>query len=150
MADIRMVHVPYKGGGQAVTDVVGGQVPLALLGAAPVLPHIRSGKLKAYAVTSSFRLESLAQVPTFAEAGFKGYDATQWFAAAVPRGTPPERVQQLNRWLVEIMASPALHDVQLAAGTVPMGGSAEETRQFIARDNAKWKALVQQTGLRLE
>ncbi len=150
MAETKIVHIPYKGGGQAIADVVGGQVPLALLGAAPVLPHLRSGKLKAYGVTSSFRLDSLAQVPTFAEAGFKGYDATQWFVVAVPRGTPPDITQQLNQSLVASMASPALKDVLYAAGSVPVAGSAQDATQFIARDNAKWRALVQQIGMKLD
>ncbi|MFS4515533.1 tripartite tricarboxylate transporter substrate binding protein, partial [Delftia tsuruhatensis] len=80
LAATSMVHVPYKGGGQAVTDVVGGQIPLAMLGVTPVLPHIQSGRLKAYAVTSATRIDSLPDVPTMREAGVPGYEATRWYA----------------------------------------------------------------------
>jgi len=103
MAGTRMIHVPYKGGGQAVTDVVGGQVSLGMLGVTPVLAQINAGKLKAYAVTTPFRLASLPDVPTMSEAGLKGYEATQFFIAAVPARTDAAIISKLNKAIAEAM-----------------------------------------------
>ncbi|SFC53328.1 Tripartite-type tricarboxylate transporter, receptor component TctC [Polaromonas sp. OV174] len=150
VAGIQATHIPYKGGGQAIADVVGGQVPLAILGASPVLPHVQSGKLKAYAVTTRYRLETMPQVPTFQEAGFKDYEASQWFAVGVPVGTPEAYVQRLNGWFNAIVGSPALQDVLRASGTVKGGGTAQETARFISGDNQKWKKLAQQVKLKFD
>jgi tripartite-type tricarboxylate transporter receptor subunit TctC len=150
MAGTAMVHVPYKGGGQAVTDVIGGQVPLAILGVAPVLPHIRSGKLRAYAVTTRFRIDSLPDVPTLQESGLKGYDASQWFVVGVPAGVPAQTVAQLNAWLNEIMASADLADTLRATGSIAGSGSARVTQAFVTADTDKWKALAQSAHLALD
>lgn len=146
----KMVHVPYKGGGQAVADVLGGQVPLAFLGVAPVLPHIRAGKLKAYAVTTRFRIESLPQVPTFQESGFKDYEASQWFAVGTQTAVPDAYVNRLNGWLAEIMASPELKEALLAAGTVAGNGSAQAAAGFVAADQKRWKSLAKDVQLELD
>lgn len=149
MAGTQAVHVPYRGGGQAITDVVGGQVPLAMLGASPVLPHIQSGKLKALAVTSSKRLELLPQVPTFQEAGLKGYEATQWFSVAVPAQTSNARVQQLNAWLLAALDTPAVQEVIRSSGNVKGIGSAEEVEMFLRKDTETWKRLAAQSKMQL-
>lgn len=146
-AGITMTHVPYKGGGQAVIDVVGGQVPLGLLGVTPVLQQIKSGKLKAYAVTTSYRIESLPDVPTMKEIGLKDYDAAQWYVIATPKGTPAAQVQQLNTWLNEITASEDLKPALLASGSIAGKGSAKETQQFIESDTRKWKELAKSSKL---
>ncbi|CAB5722360.1 Argininosuccinate lyase [Delftia tsuruhatensis] len=142
MADTRMVHVPYKGGGQAVTDVVGGQIPLAMLGVTPVLPHIQSGRLKAYAVTSATRVDSLAAVPTLREAGVPGYEAEQWYAVAVPAATPPGKLAQLNQWINQAIQSPELRPTLQAAGAVATPMSLPDIQRFMSQDNAKWKKLA--------
>lgn len=146
-AGITMTHVPYKGGGQAVIDVVGGQVPLGLLGVTPVLQQIKSGKLKAYAVTTSYRIESLPDVPTMKEIGLRDYDAAQWYVIATPKGTPAAQVQQLNTWLNEITASEDLKPALLASGSIAGKGSAKETQQFIESDTRKWKELAKSSKL---
>jgi tripartite-type tricarboxylate transporter receptor subunit TctC len=143
----RLLQVPYKGGGQAVTDVVGAQLPLAVLGPTPVLPHIRSGKLKAYAVTTTYRLDSLPDVPTMQEAGIPDYDATQWFAAATVQGVDPHRIERLNRLLAEIVLTPKFQEAVDAAGMIAGKGSPQDLQQFVARDNAKWAELIKATGL---
>lgn len=146
-AGITMTHVPYKGGGQAVIDVVGGQVPLGLLGVTPVLQQIKSGKLKAYAVTTSYRIESLPDVPTMKEIGLRDYDAAQWYVIATPKGTPAAQVQLLNTWLNEITASEDLKPALLASGSIAGKGSAKETQQFIESDTRKWKELAKSSKL---
>lgn len=146
-AGITMTHVPYKGGGQAVIDVVGGQVPLGLLGVTPVLQQIKSGKLKAYAVTTSYRIESLPDVPTMKEIGLRDYDAAQWYVIATPKGTPAAQVQQLNTWLNEITASEDLKPALLASGSIAGKGSAKETQQFIESDTRKWRELAKSSKL---
>ncbi len=147
IAGTAMAHVPYKGGGQAVVDVVGGQVPLGLLGVTPVLAQIQSGKLKAYAVTTRFRIESLPNVPTMEEAGLKGYDAAQWYVVAAPKGLPAAQVRQLNAWLNEIAASDDLKAALSASGSVAGQGSAAQAQQFIEADHRKWKALAKTSNL---
>ena len=149
-AGTAMTHVPYKGGGQAVVDVVGGQVPLAILGVTPVLQQIKSGKLKAYAVTTSYRIESLPDVPTMKEAGLKDYDAAQWFVVAAPKDTPPALVQQLNAWINEIAASDELKPALAASGSVAGKGSAQDTQQFIEADTRRWEQLAKRSKLNID
>lgn len=150
MAGTQAVHVPYRGGGQAIADVVGGQVPLALLGASPVLPHIQSGKLKAYGVTTKQRLELLPQVPSLQESGLAGYDASQWFAAAVPAGTPAARIEQLNRWIATALDTPAVKGMIRASGNVKGTGSAQEVEAFLVKDTERWRALASKAKLKLD
>lgn len=150
LAGTNMTHVPYKGGGQAVIDVVSGQVPLGMLGVTPVLAHIRSGKLKAYAVTTSYRIDSLPGVPTMQESGLKAYDAAQWFVVAAPKGTPADMVARLNTWLAEIAATPEMQAALLAAGSVPLRGSAREVATTVEEDTRRWKDLAQRAKLDLD
>lgn len=146
-AGTAMTHVPYKGGGQAVVDVVGAQIPLAMLGVTPVLQHIKSGKLKAYAVTTRYRIESLPDVPTMQEAGIKDYDAAQWYIVAAPKGMATAQVQQLNTWVNEISASAELQPALLASGSIAGNGSAKDVQQFIEIDTRKWKELATKAKL---
>jgi tripartite-type tricarboxylate transporter receptor subunit TctC len=148
-AGLNMTHIPYKGGSQAVNDVLGGQVPLGMLGVTPVLPHIKSGKLRAYAVTTHYRIESLPDVPTMQEAGMKAYDASQWYVLAGPTGIPAERIAALNGLVNEIVASPELRPVMLAGGSVAGKGSPKDAQAFLAADAKKWKELAAKTKLDL-
>lgn len=149
-AGTAMTHVPYKGGGQAVTDVVGGQVPLAILGVTPVLQQIKAGSLKAYAVTTSYRIESLPDVPTMQEAGLKGYEAVQWYVVGAPSATPADRVARLNAWISEIVASADLKPALVSSGSIAGKGSPKETQDFVAADTRKWKDLAQKSKLNLD
>ena len=146
-AGMAMTHVPYKGGGQAVVDVVGAQIPLGMLGVAPVLQQIKSGKLKAYAVTTSYRIEGLPDVPTMKEAGLKDYDAAQWYIVAVPKGVPAAQARQLNTWVNEITASPEYKPSLVASGSIAGKGSAKDAQQFIEADTRKWKDLATKAKL---
>lgn len=150
MAHVRMQHVPYKGGGQAVTDVIGGQVPLAILGATPVLPHIKAGRLKAYGVTTATRSPALPDVPTLAEAGLSGFDASQWFVVAAPAGVPAQRLARLNTAI-----NAALHQPDVASGLVQIGldpvlASPAETTAFVSSDLKRWQELARREHLTLE
>ncbi|MFA5489128.1 MAG: tripartite tricarboxylate transporter substrate-binding protein, partial [Candidimonas sp.] len=150
LAGTDIVHVPYKGGGQAVSDVVGNQIPLGLLGVSPVLAHIKEGRLKAYAVTSTFRIDSLPDVPTMQEAGIPDYDATQWYIMAAPSGLPADRVQRLNAALNKIMKSDELKPALEASGSVSKTMTPEETTAFVQDDYKHWGELVQKANLPLQ
>lgn len=150
LAGTRVAHVPYKGGSQAVTDVVGNQLPLGFLGVSPVLSYIKAGRLKAYAVTSTYRSESLPEVPTMHEAGLSGYNATQWYAIGAPRGTSQDVLTRLNGWLNEIVASPAMKPSLLASGSIAGKGTPREVQAFCDADTLKWKNLAAKVGLTLD
>lgn len=148
-AGTKIVHVPYKGGGQAVADVAGGQIPLAILGSAPVLPQIKAGALKAYAVTTPYRLDSLPDVPTVAETGFNGYAATQWFSVAASNTIAREQLESINKALREAVTTPEFKTAVDNAGMLAGGGSPEELLTFIQADNAKWKTLIDSGAIKL-
>ncbi|AGU53533.1 putative Bug-like extra-cytoplasmic solute receptor, TTT family [Variovorax paradoxus B4] len=150
MAGTQIVHVPYKGGSQAVADVVGGQVPLGILGITPVLPHIKSGKLRAYAVTTASRSAMLPDTPTFGEAGLKGFDADQWFAVATATGAPPDRIAALNAAITRALQNPEVRAAFASAGIVTATATAQQTTDFVSRDLARWQALAQKARLPLE
>lgn len=149
-AGTAMRHIPYKGGGQAVIDVVGGQVPLAILGATPVLPHIKSGKLKAYAVTTSYRIDSLPDVPTMQEAGIPGFDAAQWYVIGAPQGVPVDVLVKLNGWINDIAASADMKPALLASGSVAGRHTAQQAQAFVDADTRRWKALATKAKLDLQ
>jgi tripartite-type tricarboxylate transporter receptor subunit TctC len=119
MAGIQMTHVPYKGGGQAIVDLVGGQVPVAILGAAPVIPHARAGRLRVLAVTAGQRSSVLPDVPTLAESGFAGFDVSQWLSFVAPAKTPASIVSRLNAEIARIAATPAVREKLATLGIEP-------------------------------
>ena len=149
MAGTHIVHVPYKGGGQAVTDVIGGQIPLAILGPTPVMAGIRSHLLKAYAVTTTYRLPSLPDVPTMQEAGFPGYNASQWMSVAATPGIPAKDLDELNRILQDIIKTPEFQAALENAGMIARPGGRQALLDFVTQDSAKWKTLIQQAGIKL-
>ena len=148
-AGTHIVHVPYKGGGQAVSDVAGGQIPLAILGSSPVLPQIKAGTLKAYAVTTRARLDALPGVPTVAESGFAGYEASQWFSVAASPGIDKAVLDQLNAALQQTVQSAAFKSAVENAGMIAAGGSRADLQQFIATDSAKWQKLLDSGAIKL-
>jgi tripartite-type tricarboxylate transporter receptor subunit TctC len=150
LAGTSMVHVPYKGGGQAIQDVVSAQVPLAILGIAPVLPQVRAGRLRAYAVTSAGRHPALPDVPTLAESGLKDFDASNWFVLATPARTPEERLTRLNAWVSKILTADDVRDALDKAGLVPGQASPAEATRYIQQDLQKWKSLVARNNLKLD
>lgn len=149
MAGTKMLHVPYKGGGQAVIDVVGGQVQLAMLGLTPVLAQIKAGQLKAYAVTTPFRIPSLSDVPTMDEAGLKGYEATQYFAVATPKDVPDAIVARLNAAIGTASASAEVKLALDAGGQVASALSPADAQDFVLKSLAKFSGVAKQANITL-
>jgi tripartite-type tricarboxylate transporter receptor subunit TctC len=150
LAGTKIQHVPYRGGGAAVTDAISGQVPLIIIGAGPIIPHLHGGALRAYAVTTRTRLASLPDVPTVAELGFPDFDLAQWFGVAVRAGTPQQIVQRLNAEINEILRSPALQDMVTKLGAEVVGGSAELWGRYYTADLDKWMGLVRKLHIQLQ
>jgi tripartite-type tricarboxylate transporter receptor subunit TctC len=148
LGGFRAEHIPYKGGGQAIVDVVGGQVKIGMLGMAPALPHIKAGKLKAIAVTGRERAPALPEVPTVAESGFPGFEVAQWQGLVAPAGTPPAVVARLHAELVRIMRMPAIVE-KLAAIGMDNSTSAtpEEFTQWVQNETNRWPALFRAAGI---
>ncbi|MGH8766402.1 MAG: tripartite tricarboxylate transporter substrate binding protein [Burkholderiales bacterium] len=144
-------HIPYKGGGQAIVDVVAGQVKIGMLGMAPSLPHIKAGKLKAIVVTGAQRAALLPDVPTVAESGFPGYQVAQWQGLVAPAGTPPAVIARLHDELVKIMSMPAVAE-KLASIGMDNSTSATpaEFTQWVQHETDRWPALFKAAGIAAE
>jgi tripartite-type tricarboxylate transporter receptor subunit TctC len=149
LAGLQMVHIPYKGGSQAVMDVVSGQVPLAMLGITSVLPHIQSGKLKAYAVTTETRAASLPDTPTLAETVLPGFQASQWFVLAAPKNTPAARVDRLNQVIGDILKLPDVKAGFENVGVTPSHASPADITRFVMDEQRRWQDLAARSQLPL-
>jgi tripartite-type tricarboxylate transporter receptor subunit TctC len=148
---IQITHVPYKGGGQAIGDVVSGQVQLASLGLPPTVPHIKAGKLKALAVTSKMRARLLPDVPTFEESGLAGFETVQWWGPAVPAGTPAPVVKRLYDEFVKALQNPALVERYNKAGLeVTPSASSEAFLAFIKSEVERWAPVVKAAGAKVD
>jgi tripartite-type tricarboxylate transporter receptor subunit TctC len=150
MAGIDMLHVPYKGDSQMVTDLLGGQVDMAFGTAVAFLPHVKSGKVVALAVTNPKRSTTQTQLPTVSESGVPGYEAVQWFGIAVPTGTPREIIQRLNDEIRAILAMPEVRARFAELGFDVVGDKPEEFAAFLRAENAKWKKIAEISGTRLD
>ena len=137
------VHVPYKGGGPAMSDLLGAQVDASFQNINAVVPHVASGKLRALAVTSTQRSALLPQVPTLAEAGVKGVDVYSWQAAAAPKGLPAEVKARLHSSLVAALNDPVVKPKLLELGFEIVGDTPEHFAEFQARENTRWKQLIE-------
>jgi len=141
-------HVPYRGGGQLIGDLVGGQIPLGLIGLPPTLPHIKAGKLKVFAVTARKRSPSLPDVPTVEEAGLPGYETVQWLGPAAPAGTPKVVVDRLHAEFTKALKNPKVAERLSAAGLeVAPSASPEAYAEFIRAEHARWPAIVKAAGI---
>ncbi|MBO9357594.1 tripartite tricarboxylate transporter substrate binding protein [Bordetella petrii] len=145
-----MQHVAYKGGVPAITDTIGGQVPMMYADLVAALPHIQAGKLRALAVGSPNRVSVLPDVPTISEQGFAGFDAVSWGGLLAPPGTPAQVIERLNRELEAILADPALQAKLINAGTIAHFEPAAAMGQRIATDYQKWGALAREKGMTAE
>jgi tripartite-type tricarboxylate transporter receptor subunit TctC len=150
MAKVDLLHVPYKGTGQAVTDLLAGQIDLLFAPSQSVIQHVRAGKLKALATTGAKRAETLPDLPTVAEAGVPGYEAVGWFGLLAPAATPKEVVFTLNRDFVAVMANKDLRRRASDLGADLVGGTADEFARFIRDDQAKWAKLMRDVGIKPE
>ena len=150
LAGVKFTHVPYRGAGPGIIDVVGGQVPYILSTSAGLLPHIRSGKLKAIAVTSPERSPLMPNVPTIAESGFPGYDMDTWIGMFVPRATPTAVVKLLHEATLEALKTPQVRErVESQAGRI-IGGSPEQLDALVAEDIKRYTKIVRDFGIKAE
>jgi len=150
MKALDIKHVPYRGGGPALTDVVAGHVPLMFADAAQALELIRNGRVKALAVSTSQRLDTLPQVPTMDEAGATGYEANAWQCVVAPAKTPQAIVAKLNGTLVDIMGAPETRNHFLRLGMQPLSSTPEELGRYIQSEIRRWAAIVQAAGAAAE
>ncbi|MBK1690135.1 Bug family tripartite tricarboxylate transporter substrate binding protein [Rubrivivax gelatinosus] len=146
----RLEHVPYKGGGQAMTDVMGGAIPLVYTAVAGAHAHVKAGKLKAIAVSSARRSSSLPDVPTFAEAGVPDFVVDSWVGLLAPAATPPAIVARLNTELNAVLNDPAVRDKLAVLGIEPRPGTPDQFRVAMQRDFAAYGPIVRKAGIRLE
>jgi tripartite-type tricarboxylate transporter receptor subunit TctC len=147
MAEVDLVHVPYKGGGPAMIDLIGGQIQLVFATAPTAIEHVRAGQIKALGVTSSKRMEALPDVPTIAEAGLSGYEVTNWYCFVAPAATPEEIIAKLNDEIRKAMASPEVNDALLAQGMEPTPTSPGELGTFIRSETEKWAQIIKERNI---
>jgi tripartite-type tricarboxylate transporter receptor subunit TctC len=150
MTGVNIVHVPYKGTVQAVADLVAGQVQLVFADMVPAMPHIKSGRLKPLAVTIAQRSPALPEVPTMIEAGVPGYNATIWWAVALPKGAEPFLIQKLNLELGRIIALPDLQERYASLGMTPAHSTPREVTELIRSDTQKFGPILRAAGVEPE
>jgi len=149
-AKIDVAHVPYKGTGPMVTDLLGGQTQATFTGAVPLIPHIKQGKLRPLAVGSAKRIAALPDVPTVAESGFPGFETSQWYGILAPAGTPEAIVRKLNAEINRILKSPEVVERLASDGSVPQGSTPEEFAKFIASEQKRWGQVVKSANIKPE
>ena len=150
MTGTDILHVPYKGVGNAVSDLLGGQVQLMIAPSQAVIAHVRSGKLRALAVTGATRSPAAADLPTMSEAGIKGYEATGWFGLVARANTPVPVIARLNEAVNQILVTPQVRDRLLELGAEPAQLSPDGFLDFIRKDNAKWARLIKERAIVIE
>jgi tripartite-type tricarboxylate transporter receptor subunit TctC len=146
MTGAELNHVPYKGSNQAMSDVLGGQVKVSFVGVPNALPNLASGKLRALGVTTPKRYPELPDVPTIAEAGVPGFEATVWLGLLAPPGTPREIVQKLNAAVVRVLAAPEARRLMASAGVEVATSSPEEFGRLLQSEFERWGKVVRETG----
>jgi tripartite-type tricarboxylate transporter receptor subunit TctC len=146
LAGVELNHVPYKGSGPAMQDLLGGQVPVSFAGIPNVLSSVRAGKLRALAVTTPARWSELPEVPTLAESGVPGYDATLWLGLVAPAQTPPEIIGRLQAETAKLLQDPELRQSFRSAGIEAHAMAPQEFAAFLAAEHAKWGQVVRATG----
>jgi tripartite-type tricarboxylate transporter receptor subunit TctC len=145
-----LVHIPYKGGGQAMTDVLGGNIPLVYTAIAGAIQHIKTGKLHPVAVSSAQRSSSLPDVPTFIESGLNDFDINSWVALLAPAKTPKAIVDKLNAELNAVLSDPAVRERLTGMGIAATPGSADKFAQEMQRDLTRYGSVVKSAGIKLE
>jgi tripartite-type tricarboxylate transporter receptor subunit TctC len=149
-AGLDMVHVPYKGGGPALIDVMGGQVPLYFANMASALPHVKNGKLKALAITGSKRSAAAPDLPTVAESGMPGYQVYEWNAIFAPAGTPPAIINRLQAEIAKLVKIPEVRDRMLALGGEIVASSPADLGAWVREQTASWARVVRAGNIKPE
>ncbi|WER49516.1 tripartite tricarboxylate transporter substrate binding protein [Cupriavidus sp. WKF15] len=151
MAQVNIVHAPYKGGPQALTDMVGGHIQMMFHGVPAVMPFVKGGQLKGIAVASKQRLPLFPEIPTMAEAGFPGIEASEWYGLVAPAGTPKDIVALLGKEIEKALNAPGVRQQLASKGYEPASSSSPgEFATFMAAEQKKWALAIKQTGFRLE
>jgi tripartite-type tricarboxylate transporter receptor subunit TctC len=149
MAKVHMVHVPYKGSGPAVLDIIAGRLDVMFAPVAPTLPYVRAGKLRAVAVGTQKRFETLPNLPTISEAGVSGYDVSQWWGIAAPAKTSDAIVQKLNSEIAKILQTSEIKDLYRTLGGEPTSSSPSQFSAFIRDETRKWSKVITAAHLQL-
>jgi len=149
MADLKLIEVPYRGSGPAAMDTLSGQIQLSITDLAAALPHIKAGKLKAFAVTSPKRLSNLPDVPTLAESGLTGYDSTGWFGLVAPAGTPASIIQKLNTEFTAALNDEGIKSQMRQSGMEPVATTTEGLDAYIKSETQKWARVIRQANIKL-
>ncbi|MEO7727873.1 MAG: tripartite tricarboxylate transporter substrate binding protein [Burkholderiales bacterium] len=150
MAGIDLIHVPYKGGGQAMPALLGGEVALSFATVVSSLPHVKAGKLRGLAVTSAKHTPAAPEFPTVAESGLRGYEAVAWYGVLAPAGTPREIVMRLNHEIVRAITMPEVQQLLLAQGAEPVSDTPEQFAAIIKADITKWGEVVRKSGAKAD
>jgi len=144
------LHVPYKGGGPAINDLLGGQVDAAFVNINSIIPHIRAGKVRALAISSAKRSPLLPEVPTLREQGVSGAEVQSWQAAAAPKGIPPDVKAKLHAAMVAILKEPSVKDKLLAQGFEIVGDTPDHFAMYQLFESGRWKALIDARGIKAD
>jgi tripartite-type tricarboxylate transporter receptor subunit TctC len=151
VANVDITHVPYRGSSaQAITALIAGDVGMFMVGTSTAVPHIQSGNVRALAVTSAKRVDSLPDIPTFAEAGLPGVDVSLWFAVLVPSATPPAIVKRLNADIVRAVADPDYKKALETRGFEAQSSSSDQLAAFLENDYVKFRNLIQKLKLQVD
>jgi tripartite-type tricarboxylate transporter receptor subunit TctC len=142
------VHIPYKGTGPAITELVGSHVQAMITGVVALMPHVKGGKLRGLAVTSAKRVEALPNLQTMQEAGLKNFDVSSWFGFFLPVGTPKLIVSKLNSEVLAVLARPEVQKRLISQGAVPAGNSPAEFEKYVKSEMDRWGKVVRATGAR--
>ncbi len=149
MAGVKLQHVPYKGGAPATNAILSGEIDLIFGEPAPLLPHVKGGKLRALAVTSAKRSPGVPDLPTIAEVAVPGYEVTSWNGFLVPAGTPAAAIKRLNASFNKVLADPAMRERLIQMGYEPVGGAPELFSKHIAEETKKWGPVIKGSGLEM-
>ena len=150
MTKVEMTHIPYKGSGPAIVDLIGGQIPFAFESMIPVLPHVKGGKLRGLGVTSATRSPVLPEIATVAEGGVPGFESIAWYGVVAPAGTPKEIVAKLNGEMVRIANMPDIKQRLMEMGSPPVAGTPDQFGALIKSEIPKWAKVVKQANVSLD
>jgi tripartite-type tricarboxylate transporter receptor subunit TctC len=150
VARIDIVHVPYKGGGPALTDVIAGQIELTFVGAPAAMPYIRSGRLKVLAVSTARRSAALPDVPAIAELGYPQYELATWYGLLAPARLSSATAMRLSGEIAKVVSAPDVRERLLGFGIEPVGGTPEQFTQHLRNEIARWTPVIRQSGIRID
>ena len=150
MLKVNIVHIPYKGSGPALIDVLGGQVSLMFASAPSAMPHIKTGRLRALAMTGSQQSAAVPGVPTIAESGLPGFETYGWYGVLAPAGTAPPIIARVHGAIIKAMAAPEVMERIVADGSEAVAGTPEQFADYIKRDIPKWAKVIKESGARAD